>query len=169
MSLRYVLVDSQWQTVARILSVGNIDLTYKTGSLPFETFFVGFTTDMSEQPVIRNDNGTPIDLGSQDPSYNGDKTQPTEEILNALNALNPKAILEVTQNGHEPSLMQDESVQETAKEPPSEWHVLREKLRDHPQDPEGWNQLVDIAENNGDLEQIKQTYEALLETYPNTV
>jgi len=42
-------------------------------------------------------------------------------------------------------------------------------LRDHPQDPEGWNQLVDIAENNGNLEQIKQTYEALLETYPNTV
>ncbi|KIM62980.1 hypothetical protein SCLCIDRAFT_24567 [Scleroderma citrinum Foug A] len=123
---------------------------------------------MSEQPVIRNDNGTPTDLGSQDPSYNGDKTQPTEEILNALNALNPKAILEVTQNGHEPSLMQDVSFQETTKEPPSEWHVLREKLRDHPQDPEGWNQLVDIAENNGDLEQIKQTYEALLETYPNT-
>jgi len=55
------------------------------------------------------------------------------------------------------------------KEPPSEWHVLREKLHDHPQDPEGWNQLVDIAENNGDPEQIKQTYEALLETYPNTV
>jgi len=59
--------------------------------------------------------------------------------------------------------------EETPKEPPSEWHVLREKLRDHPQDPEGWNQLVDIAENNGDPEQIKQTYKALLETYPNTV
>jgi len=42
-------------------------------------------------------------------------------------------------------------------------------LRDHPQDPEGWNQLVDITENNGNLEQIKQTYEALLETYPNMV
>jgi len=34
---------------------------------------------------------------------------------------------------------------------------------------EGWNQLVNITENNGDLEQIKQTYKALLKIYSNTV
>ncbi|KAI6040984.1 hypothetical protein EDC04DRAFT_2989123 [Pisolithus marmoratus] len=123
---------------------------------------------MSELPVIRNDNGTPTEHNSQETSYNGDKTQPTEDILNALNALNPKAIMEATQNGHEPALAQDDTPQDTPMDPPSEWHVLRDKLREHPHDPEGWNHLVDIAENSGDLEQVKQTYEALLETYPNT-
>ncbi|KAI6155947.1 hypothetical protein BKA82DRAFT_4084195 [Pisolithus tinctorius] len=126
---------------------------------------------MSELPVVRNDNGTPTEHTSQDTSYSGDKTQPTEDILNALNALNPKAILEATQNGHEPALAQDDNAgqdTDTPMDPPSEWHVLREKLREHPHDPEGWNHLVDIAENSGDLEQVKQTYEALFETYPNT-
>ncbi|KIO06747.1 hypothetical protein M404DRAFT_998863 [Pisolithus tinctorius Marx 270] len=143
----------------------------------FATFFVGCTSpgqtgqDMSELPVVRNDNGTPTEHTSQDTSYSGDKTQPTEDILNALNALNPKAILEATQNGHEPALAQDDNAgqdTDTPMDPPSEWHVLREKLREHPHDPEGWNHLVDIAENSGDLEQVKQTYEALFETYPNT-
>ncbi|KAH7881852.1 hypothetical protein F5I97DRAFT_1818069 [Phlebopus sp. FC_14] len=123
---------------------------------------------MSEQQDIGNDNGTPTEIASQDAGYNGDKTQPTEEILNALNALHPKSLSTTTQNGHEPALVQEQSSQDTAQDPPSEWHALREKLREHPQDPEGWNKLVDLAENGGDLEQIKQTYEALLETYPNT-
>lgn len=123
---------------------------------------------MSELPAVRNDSGTPTEHTSQDTNYNGDKTHPAEDILNALNALNPKAILEATQNGHEPALAQDDTPQDTSMDPPSEWHVLREKLREHPHDPEGWNHLVDIAENSDDLEQVKQTYEALLETYPNT-
>lgn len=126
--------------------------------------------DMSDQQPIRNNSGTPTESAVQDTGYNNvDKTQPSEDILNALNALNPKAVMDATQNGHEPSLVQDGASQETAQDPPSEWHVLRGKLCEHSQDPEGWNQLVDIAENGGDLEQIKQTYEAVLETYPNTV
>ncbi|KIJ12905.1 hypothetical protein PAXINDRAFT_117668 [Paxillus involutus ATCC 200175] len=125
---------------------------------------------MSEQHDIQNDNDTPTEIASQDAVYNpnGDKTQPNEEILNALNALNPRAISNATQNGHEQDHGQQENSQDSQQEPPSEWHALRDKLREHPQDPEGWNKLVDIAENAGDLEQIKQTYEALLETYPNT-
>lgn len=114
---------------------------------------------MSDQQDIQNGGGTPTEIASQDVyncNTNGDKTQPTEEILNVLNVLKPK------------DLVHQESPQDQ-QEPQSEWQVLREKLREHPQDPEGWNKLVDIAENAGDLEQIKQTYEALLETYPNTV
>lgn len=128
--------------------------------------------DMSDQQDIQNGNGTPTEIDPQDVynfNSNGDKTQPAEEILNALNALNPKAISNATQNGHGHDLVQQEASQDSQQDPPSEWHALREKLREHPQDPEGWNKLVDIAENAGDLEQIKQTYEALLETYPNTV
>lgn len=127
---------------------------------------------MSDQQDVQNNNGTPTEIASQDvynASSNGDKTQPTEEILNALNALNPKTITGATQNGHGHDLVQQEVSQDSPQEPLSEWHALREKLREHPQDPEGWNKLVDIAENAGDLEQIKSTYEALLETYPNTV
>lgn len=126
--------------------------------------------EMSDQQDIKIDNGTPTEIASQDVySSNGDKTQPAEEILNALNALNPKTVSNATQNGHGLDLVQQEGPQDSQQDPPSEWHALREKLREHPQDPEGWNKLVDIAENAGDLEQIKQTYEALLETYPNTV
>ncbi|KAG2111422.1 hypothetical protein BD769DRAFT_1630282 [Suillus cothurnatus] len=55
-----------------------------------------------------------------------------------------------------------------SQEARSEWHVLREKLREQPHDPDGWNKLVDLAEARGEIEQIKQTYEALLEVYPNT-
>jgi cleavage stimulation factor subunit 3 len=124
---------------------------------------------MSDQQDIKNDNGTPTEIASQDVyNSNGDKTQPAEEILNVLNALNPKTISNSTQNGHGLNLVQQEVSQDSQQDPPSEWHALREKLREHPQDPEGWNKLVDIAEDAGDLEQIKQTYEALLETYPNT-
>ena len=125
--------------------------------------------EMSDQQDIKNDNGTPTEIASQDVyNPNVDKTQPAEEILNVLNALNPKTISNSTQNGHGLDFVQEMS-QDPQQDPPSEWHALREKLREHPQDPEGWNKLVDIAEDAGDLEQIKQTYEALLETYPNTV
>ncbi|KAF9236911.1 hypothetical protein BU15DRAFT_76511 [Melanogaster broomeanus] len=122
---------------------------------------------MSEQQDIKNDNETPTEIAPQDAAYY-DKTQPTEELLNALNALKPKSYSNATQNGHEPDIAKQDNSQDSQQDPPSEWHALREKLREHPQDPEGWNKLVDISENAGDLEQIKQTYEALLETYPNT-
>lgn len=122
-------------------------------------------TDMSEQQqgsIVGTE--TPTETTTD---YDGDKTQPTEEILNALNALKQTT----SQNGHEPSQAQQSGTQHDSQsqEAPSEWHVLREKLREHPHDPEGWNKLVDLAEARGDIEQIKQTYEALLEVYPNTV
>lgn len=53
--------------------------------------------------------------------------------------------------------------------PQSEWDTLRAQLRESPQNPDGWLKLVELAEDSGDLEKIKETYEALLQTYPNTV
>ena len=53
--------------------------------------------------------------------------------------------------------------------PRSEWDILRAQLRESPLNPEGWLKLVELAEDSGDLEKIKETYEALLQTYPNTV
>lgn len=53
--------------------------------------------------------------------------------------------------------------------PQSEWDVLRAQLRESPLNPDGWLKLVELTEDSGDLEKIKETYEALLQTYPNTV
>ena len=53
--------------------------------------------------------------------------------------------------------------------PQSEWDLIRAQLRETPQNPEGWNKLTDLAEESGDLEKIKDSYEGLLQTYPNTV
>jgi hypothetical protein len=54
-------------------------------------------------------------------------------------------------------------------EPVSEWDALRTSLRESPHDTEGWNKLVRLAEDAGDLEKIKEAYECLLKMYPNTV
>jgi hypothetical protein len=53
--------------------------------------------------------------------------------------------------------------------PQSEWDAVRVQLRESPLNPDGWLKLVELAEDSGDLEKIKETYEALLQTYPNTV
>ncbi|KAI0002909.1 hypothetical protein BJV74DRAFT_814041 [Russula compacta] len=54
------------------------------------------------------------------------------------------------------------------EEPVSEWDSLRASLRENPYDIEGWNKLVRLAEDSGDLEKIKDAYESLLKMYPNT-
>lgn len=53
--------------------------------------------------------------------------------------------------------------------PRSEWDTVRAHLRESPLNPDDWLKLVELAEDSGDLEKIKETYEALLQTYPNTV
>jgi len=55
------------------------------------------------------------------------------------------------------------------EEPSSEWDALRTSLRENTHDIEGWNKLVQMAEDSGDLEKIKGAYESLLKMYPNTV
>jgi hypothetical protein len=54
-------------------------------------------------------------------------------------------------------------------QPVSEWDALRTSLHESPHDTEGWNKLVRLAEDSGDLERIKEGYESLLKMYPNTV
>ncbi|KAH9963267.1 hypothetical protein BC827DRAFT_1194505 [Russula dissimulans] len=54
------------------------------------------------------------------------------------------------------------------EEPVSEWDSLRTSLRENPHDIEGWNKLVRITEDSGDLEKTKDAYESLLKMYPNT-
>ncbi|KAH9045764.1 hypothetical protein EDB85DRAFT_1908267 [Lactarius pseudohatsudake] len=54
------------------------------------------------------------------------------------------------------------------EEPVSEWDALRASLRENPHDTEGWNKVVRLVEDSGDLERIKEAYESLLKMYPNT-
>lgn len=116
---------------------------------------------MSEPMVVDSqDSGNAFQAGEDD------KTQPTDEILNALRQLNPNTFPHV-QNGSQS--VQSPIKQEPTPPPPSEWEQLREQLGKKPYDADGWLRLVDLAEDSGDLEKIKQTYEGLLESYPNTV
>ncbi|KAI0337339.1 Suf-domain-containing protein [Trametopsis cervina] len=52
--------------------------------------------------------------------------------------------------------------------PISEWEVLRTQVKERPGDSDGWLKLVDVAVDSGDFDKVTETYEALLEAYPNT-
>lgn len=95
----------------------------------------------------------------------GNVTQPTEEILKGLDQGTRTA-----QNSQDEETLKQESKPEKVKpQLESEWQALRKRLRETPHDTEGWQKLVELAENSEQIEEIKETYEALLETYPNTV
>ncbi|KAG6910176.1 hypothetical protein DXG01_012625 [Tephrocybe rancida] len=79
----------------------------------------------------------------------GDQTQPTEEILNALNAV------------------KNESQQEELPTP-TEYEALTAELKQRPHNPGGWRRLVDMAENSGDIDKVRASFDALLQQYPNT-
>lgn len=100
----------------------------------------------------------------------GDTTQPATDILNALDQLNT----DTAPNSQEDVLKGEQEQQPKEEDVPqlpqlSEWETLRNRLRDSPHDPEGWTRLVELAENSGEIKEIKETYESLLKTYPNTV
>lgn len=49
------------------------------------------------------------------------------------------------------------------------WEELRKATQAFPFNEAAWDKLLDKAEESGDLEKIKEAYEALLEKYPNNV
>ena len=51
----------------------------------------------------------------------------------------------------------------------SEWEILRKNAEEKQCDSSAWDKLLEYAENLGDLERIKEAYEAILQKYPNTV
>jgi hypothetical protein len=94
---------------------------------------------------------------SAESTMGDDATIPTAEILNALEQLK------------ESQQTEKQESQEQALDPPSEWDLLRQQLKDKPHDPVGWRKLVEMAENSGEIDKINDAYESLLATYPNTV
>jgi hypothetical protein len=122
-------------------------------------------TTMSKSPPSATKTEESADL-SANLSGDVDTTQPTTEILNVLNQLNT----DTAPNSQESIKVEQQPKEEVPQQPQlSEWESLRNRLRDSPHDPEGWSKLVDLAENSGEMEKIKDTYESLLQIYPNTV
>lgn len=119
---------------------------------------------MSEPPSSATKTEDSVDF-STNMNGGGDATQSTPEILNALDQLNSDTVPNSQENIKEQP-KEEEMPQEPAL---SEWQTLRNRLRDSPHDSEGWYKLVELAESSGEIDEIKETYEALLETYPNTV
>ena len=95
----------------------------------------------------------------------GDKTEPTDEILNTLKALNNSS----NSVKSEPQLDNLLPGSSSSARPASEYDVLTAQLKEKPHSPEGWRRLIDIAEQSGDIEKIRAAFDALLQTYPNTV
>ncbi|RDB20367.1 mRNA 3'-end-processing protein RNA14 [Hypsizygus marmoreus] len=81
--------------------------------------------------------------------FAGDQTQPTAEILNALNSVKSEP-------------------QPDSLPTPTEYEALTAQLKQNPHNPEGWRRLIDLAENSGEIEKIRASFDALLQQYPNT-
>ncbi|RDX41230.1 hypothetical protein OH76DRAFT_247822 [Lentinus brumalis] len=117
---------------------------------------------------------SPSDPMLQDPPESakpdGDQNHLTENILNALRQLqqsgSPVPPTPTQQSSQETQVSLTK--QETTPQPQSEWERLRAQLREKPVDADSWLKLVDLAEESGDIEKIKDTYEGMLEIYPNT-
>ncbi|KAI0352491.1 Suf-domain-containing protein [Trametes cingulata] len=99
----------------------------------------------------------------------GDKAELTPDIMNALRQLQAAPQFSPTPTPTQPNSQESVGVkQETTPPPQSEWDRLRAELRQRPVNADGWLHLVELAEDSGDIEKIKDTYEGMLETYPNT-
>lgn len=72
-----------------------------------------------------------------------------------------------TQPDDVPAQKSTESQTSTVQVP--EWESLRAQVRAKPNDSDAWLKLVDVAVASGDYDRVNETYEALLEAYPNTV
>ncbi|KAJ8697549.1 mRNA 3'-end-processing protein rna14 [Pleurotus ostreatus] len=102
---------------------------------------------------------TTVDATENPENHPGDATQPSDEILAALHAVNTET--------HGPTVEQQPSQTSQNELPPSEYELVKQHLKDNPQDNDQWRRLIDIAEESEDVERIKETYDLLLEQFPN--
>lgn len=100
----------------------------------------------------------------------GDKTQPNDEIWNALRNLSSRPIAgvsDVVPNSQVPPV--SDVKQEPTPPPSTEWDQLRKRVQLKPHDADAWLELIDLAEDSNDLQKLQEAYDSLLEVYPNTV
>lgn len=124
---------------------------------------------MSEPATSLNGDDYSLDAPAIDEE---DKTQPTQDILNALRQLSSSQQTVPNSQSSQDNVLQQSSQISQSDDPSSftsEWDALRAQVREKPTDVDAWLRLVDTAEDDGNFERINETYEALLEAYPNTV
>ncbi|KIJ33188.1 hypothetical protein M422DRAFT_183517 [Sphaerobolus stellatus SS14] len=63
---------------------------------------------------------------------------------------------------------QEATIETETPTPLSEFEAMQAHLTENRHDASAWNKFIDLAEESGDLEKIKQAYESLLQAYPNT-
>ena len=73
-----------------------------------------------------------------------------------------------TQKSEVAALSSSQGATQTAQ-PLSEWEQLRRGVEQDPYNTVSWDLYVTFAEGTGDLEKIKEAFEALLARYPNIV
>lgn len=103
----------------------------------------------------------PADATENPENRPGDATQPSDEILAALHTVDTE-----TQG---PTVEQQSSQTSQNELTPSEYELVKQHLKETPQDNDRWRRLIEIAEESEDTERIKETYDLLLEQFPNNV
>jgi cleavage stimulation factor subunit 3 len=98
----------------------------------------------------------------QEYSASDDRTEPTNEILNVLNQLN-------SQNNQTNIKAEPLDNVLPSAPPPTEYDALIIDLKEKPHNPERWRRLVELAEQSGEIDKVRASYDALLLQYPNTV
>ncbi len=106
---------------------------------------------------------TTVDATENPENHPGDATQPSNEILVALHTVNTET--------HGPTVDVEQQSSQTSQDklPPSEYELVKQHLKDTPHDNDQWRRLIEIAEESEDVERIKETYDLLLEQFPNNV
>ncbi|THH29552.1 hypothetical protein EUX98_g4628 [Antrodiella citrinella] len=94
-----------------------------------------------------------------------DKTQPMEEHLQALRAMD---IMNSSQDTDIVDPGPSSQVEAPPSTPPSPYSTVRQRVQTKPTDVDSWLALIRLADDSGDYDRVVETYEALLEVFPNT-
>ena len=117
---------------------------------------------MSEPPPVQPEQAEDI--------LEDEPTQPSSDIIAVLRQLQPPSSLGTAATASQNDTTDPSSLkQEPTPPPPSEWEITRAELRAKPTDAELWLKLIELAEHSNNVDTVKDSYEALLEAYPNTV
>jgi len=73
------------------------------------------------------------------------------------------------ENAKPESSQDTQVVDDQAAAPSTPFEALQSRLHDHPHDTVAWQDLINVAEDSGDLKLISTAYDSLLKVYPNTV
>jgi hypothetical protein len=154
---------SATQTFAQMSGVTLADVLRASSSTPTtNTSFAALQQQASQAHISSSQFATP---GSSTPAPTATQDQPSSAGLSALLTSIPSASANTPTNvGGAPA-----PASPIKNEPVSEYDQLRAAVTEKIDDSARWNRLVDYAEATHDPAKVKETYEWLLQVFPNTV